>query len=397
MLVGDLRRLRLALAARGRGTRACGRGRRSPRARARGRSGSARRRSGRRAGERSCSSVAKKSARSRSSIVTKTTRQRPSASARSQRRVVCTSTPLTPLTAKSAPSTTRSEASVSAWKPGSPGVSTRLIFRSCHCAWQTEADSDICRRCSSSSQSETVEEPSTEPRRLVAPAWKSIASTSEVLPRPPVADDGDVPDLCSARTAARVGEFTDLPATSREDAEEGLARFRSSPGCDGRSEARTQGALVAGALRARLRTPHRGDQRGPATQPLSRRTLLARADECRREPRLEAEDRLRVQLGDPRLGHAEHLADLAEGQLLVVVERDDELLALRAGGRSPRRAPRAARCAPWPPAARPRPGPRACRSGRRGRRRGTSSSRARRARRSTSARSRAASPGTPPR
>ena len=36
-----------------------------------------------------------------------------------------------------------------------------------------------------------------------------------------------------------------------------------------------------------------------------------------------------MELGDPGLGHAEHLADLAEGQLLVVIERDDELLALR--------------------------------------------------------------------
>src|SRR5690349_16268518 len=43
---------------------------------------------------------------------------------------------------------------------------------------------------------------------------------------------------------------------------------------------------------------------------------------------LEAENRLRVQLRDARLGHAEHLADLAQGQLLVVVERDDQLLAL---------------------------------------------------------------------
>src|SRR6266545_8311434 len=47
------------------------------------------------------------------------------------------------------------------------------------------------------------------------------------------------------------------------------------------------------------------------------------------EARLEAEDRLRVQLRDARLGDAEHLADLAEGQLLVVVERDHELLPLR--------------------------------------------------------------------
>ena len=35
-----------------------------------------------------------------------------------------------------------------------------------------------------------------------------------------------------------------------------------------------------------------------------------------------------MQLGDARLGHAEHLADLAQGQVLVVVEGDHELLAL---------------------------------------------------------------------
>src|SRR4051794_25449493 len=46
------------------------------------------------------------------------------------------------------------------------------------------------------------------------------------------------------------------------------------------------------------------------------------------EPRLEPQDRLGVQLRDARLRDAEHLADLAQGQLLVVVERDDELLAL---------------------------------------------------------------------
>ena len=46
-----------------------------------------------------------------------------------------------------------------------------------------------------------------------------------------------------------------------------------------------------------------------------------------------------MQLRDARLGDAEHLADLPQGQLLVVVERDDELLALgkardRLGGRT---------------------------------------------------------------
>ena len=47
-----------------------------------------------------------------------------------------------------------------------------------------------------------------------------------------------------------------------------------------------------------------------------------------------------MQLRDARLGHAEHLADLAQGQLLVVVERDDELLALgQAGDRLAERLP----------------------------------------------------------
>src|SRR4029450_6556426 len=41
-----------------------------------------------------------------------------------------------------------------------------------------------------------------------------------------------------------------------------------------------------------------------------------------------AEDRLRVELRDAGLGDAEDLADLAQRELLVVVERDDELLAL---------------------------------------------------------------------
>jgi hypothetical protein len=35
-----------------------------------------------------------------------------------------------------------------------------------------------------------------------------------------------------------------------------------------------------------------------------------------------------VHLADAALGDAEHLADLGEGEALVVVERDDDLLAL---------------------------------------------------------------------
>src|SRR3954462_15159089 len=56
--------------------------------------------------------------------------------------------------------------------------------------------------------------------------------------------------------------------------------------------------------------------------------LEARASRRPGEPGLEAEDRLRMELGDAGLGDAEHLADLAERQLFVVVERHDELLAL---------------------------------------------------------------------
>src|SRR5262245_53586897 len=54
----------------------------------------------------------------------------------------------------------------------------------------------------------------------------------------------------------------------------------------------------------------------------------ARARRAAGEAGFQAQDRLRVQLRDARLGHAEHLADLAQRELFVVVERHDELLAL---------------------------------------------------------------------
>src|SRR4051812_25464760 len=46
------------------------------------------------------------------------------------------------------------------------------------------------------------------------------------------------------------------------------------------------------------------------------------------QTRLQPQDGLGVELRDARLGHPEHLADLPQRQVLVVVERDDELLAL---------------------------------------------------------------------
>src|SRR5260221_8085202 len=43
----------------------------------------------------------------------------------------------------------------------------------------------MLRRCSSGSKSQTVEPSSTRPRRTIAPALKSRASASDVLPAPP--------------------------------------------------------------------------------------------------------------------------------------------------------------------------------------------------------------------
>src|SRR5262245_4594716 len=74
-----------------------------------------------------------------------------------------------------------------------------------------------------------------------------------------------------------VDEFFDRGHTAEIVAREGLAECRSLPECDGRSEARTQGVLVCAAIRARPRTPPRGEQRGPATQPSLRQALRAQA------------------------------------------------------------------------------------------------------------------------
>ena len=42
----------------------------------------------------------------------------------------------------------------------------------------------------------------------------------------------------------------------------------------------------------------------------------------------QPQDSLGVELGDPGLGHAQHLADLLQGETLVVVEADDDALPL---------------------------------------------------------------------
>ena len=63
----------------------------------------------------------------------------------------------------------------------------------------------------------------------------------------------------------------------------GLAEPPSLPWCDGRSQARTQGALVW-HIRAQPRTTHGGVQRAAATQRLFRQTSLSAAAGCGAAP-----------------------------------------------------------------------------------------------------------------
>src|SRR5918996_296356 len=102
------------------------------------------------------SRLRKKSARSRSSMLTKTT----------------------------ALSQTRSAASASATKLGSPGVSTRLILRSAQRNEEKLPEIDISRAFSSLAESETVVPSATEPSRLTAPAVNRSASFTDVFPLP---------------------------------------------------------------------------------------------------------------------------------------------------------------------------------------------------------------------
>src|SRR3954454_2367526 len=217
------------------------------------------------------SSVRKKSARSRSSMFTKTSRATPSSAARAHRRWVETSTLITALTTKTADSHARRSPSASAMKDGSPGVSIRFTFTSRHSKEASAAEIDIPRAFSSSSESDTVVPSATVPSRVVAPASNSRASCSDVFPLP------RWPTRATLRIlSAACGMPSPLP--------------------------RTEG-----------------------------RRLPSVPQVVSLQPRLEAQHGLRVQLGDARLGDAEDLADLPQGQVLVVVESDHELLALGQG------------------------------------------------------------------
>jgi hypothetical protein len=91
---------------------------------------------------------------------------------------------MTALTTNTADSHTRSAPRASAMKDGSPGVSIRLTFVPCQSNEASDAEIDIPRDFSSSSESETVVPSATEPSLVVAPASNSRASCSDVFPLP---------------------------------------------------------------------------------------------------------------------------------------------------------------------------------------------------------------------
>ena len=132
----------------------------------------------------SWASVPSKSARSRSSLFTKIARGRPSSTASSQAYSVCTSTPSTADTTTITASAARIALRRSPTKSAVPGASSTLILVSRHSTGAIASETEMPRRCSSGSWSETVFPSSTTPIRVIDPAVNNIASSSEVLPAP---------------------------------------------------------------------------------------------------------------------------------------------------------------------------------------------------------------------
>ena len=135
----------------------------------------------------SCSapSTRKKSARSRSSMLTNRTRERSLRRRALQLRAVCTSTPITPLTTNSAPSTTRMRGDRVS---DEARVARRVDQVDLAVLPLGVADARGERHVSSLLVLVPVGDrrapPRSCPSRFVAPAWNSIASTSDVFPVP---------------------------------------------------------------------------------------------------------------------------------------------------------------------------------------------------------------------
>ena len=87
----------------------------------------------------------------------------------------------------------------------SPGVSSRLTFVPSSSNGASASDTEMRRRCSSGSKSQTVVPSSTLPRRGIAPAASRSASASDVLPAPPW------PTRATLRMLAVGNVFTQYP------------------------------------------------------------------------------------------------------------------------------------------------------------------------------------------
>src|SRR5215208_2917502 len=224
------------------------------------------------------SRLRKKSARSRSSMFTNRMRDRPRSDARSQSRLVVTSTPITPFTTNTAPSQTRRAQSASATKLGSPGVSIKLILRSPQRKELSPAEIDISRDFSSDAESETVVPSATEPSRLTAPAVNRSASFTEVFPLPRwpskatlriLLGDSCAIDLLPSK--ARDLQTT-APAPTPGSRERGPRCSRPSAPARGRVETNrappgaAPGAAAPAAARGRTR-PRSRQSRGTGTPP----------------------------------------------------------------------------------------------------------------------------------
>ena len=193
----------------------------------------------------------KKSARSRSSMFTKTMRASPSSEARSQRRLVVTSTPITPLTTNTAPSTTRSARE-------RVGDEARLAGRVDQVdlavvpAKRREARGDRhLARLLVGRRVETVVPSATEPGRLIAPALEQERLVHGRLPAAPVAHQGHVAD-----PLRRLVRHSSLPSMAAASGSAYPARPSppsrgSAPQCRPRS-ARARAAAARAARRAQL-------------------------------------------------------------------------------------------------------------------------------------------------
>src|SRR5215472_3132679 len=133
---------------------------------------------------RSCSSTCAQRASRLSILLTMMRRHSPRSRAKSMRRWVRVSTPLTALTTIATASTASSTESVLPRKSGYPGVSMRLMRVPSVLKLQIAVSSECCRRFSWGSKSETVVPRARLPRLRVAPACSSSVSVIEVLPAP---------------------------------------------------------------------------------------------------------------------------------------------------------------------------------------------------------------------